>query len=111
MLTTCYTPLMDNYVAMCKQILLEQLADTDIAVYLFGSRAKGTERPTSDIDIALDAKGPVPALVYDKVLHALEHSVIPYKFDVIDMHQISADFKNIILKEGIQWKGYNKNST
>jgi predicted nucleotidyltransferase len=47
---------------------------------LFGSRAKGTERPESDIDIAL--YGSIDELVAEAVAEDLEELPLPYRFDV-----------------------------
>jgi len=44
-------------------------------VILFGSRARGTNSPASDVDI-----------------------------DIVDMHNIPEELKQIILKEGIVWQ-------
>ena len=55
---------------------------------LFGSRAKGTEKPGSDIDLAIKGK----AVTYDTVLQLSdrlnEQLPLPYFFDVINYHSI-----------------------
>jgi len=58
-------------------------------VILFGSRAKGTHKPGSDVDLAL--KG--DALTYETVLGLTdmlnEEKPLPYFFDVVDYQRIS----------------------
>ncbi|MBF0399808.1 MAG: nucleotidyltransferase domain-containing protein [Magnetococcales bacterium] len=49
-------------------------------VLLFGSRAKGSFRPESDIDLAL--VGVANALEAEAVAEALESLPLPYRFDV-----------------------------
>jgi len=49
-------------------------------VKLFGSRAKGNAKPTSDIDLALF--GEVDALQAQAIQAELEDLPLPYKFDV-----------------------------
>jgi len=55
---------------------------------LFGSRAKGTYKPGSDVDLAI--KG--TAVTYDTVLYLAdllnEQKPLPYFFDVIDYQSI-----------------------
>lgn len=55
---------------------------------LFGSRAKGTEKPGSDVDLAIKGK----AVTYDTVLQLSdrlnEQLPLPYFFDVINYHSI-----------------------
>lgn len=69
--------------AIVKEI--ESIKNIDEAL-LFGSRAKGTYNPGSDIDIAL--KG---SLRLNDILNlslALENLNLPYKFDLLDYKKI-----------------------
>lgn len=56
------------------------------AVKLFGSRAKGTDAPGSDIDLAL--WGDVDALCAEAIAAELDELPTPYKFDVKPFHLI-----------------------
>lgn len=49
-------------------------------VILFGSRAKGTHRPNSDVDLALI--GLTGDLAAEAVAEALDNLPLPYRFDV-----------------------------
>jgi len=48
---------------------------------IFGSRAKGTHRLDSDIDIALD--GNISPLEAESIAGDLEEFPLPYRFDVV----------------------------
>lgn len=48
---------------------------------VFGSRALGTERPNSDIDIVL--LGSLAAALVDRIKSDLEGLPVPFKFDVV----------------------------
>ena len=50
------------------------------AVKLFGSRAKGTQRPESDVDLAL--WGDVDALAAEAIAGELDDLPLPYRYDV-----------------------------
>lgn len=65
-------------------------------VVLYGSRAKGTHKPYSDIDITLYGDGLTLAYQQD-VEVALDDLLLPYKFDV----NIYALIKNSALKAHI----------
>lgn len=54
---------------------------------LFGSRAKGTERPGSDVDIALKGEN-LQETVLQVSLFLNQESLLPYEFDIIDYHAI-----------------------
>ena len=64
--------------------------------WIFGSRATGTAKKFSDIDILLDAGSPIPIDVMAKLSQAFEDSILPYKVDIVDAKTISESFlKNI----------------
>lgn len=56
------------------------------AVKLFGSRAKGTHRPYSDVDLAV--YGPLSLLDGEAIALDLEDLLLPYKFDIVVMAQL-----------------------
>lgn len=66
---------------------------------VFGSRAKGTYRHNSDIDIALD--GAISPLEAESVAGELEELSIPYRFDVVALRHIT----NEALREHIERVG------
>lgn len=73
-------------------------------IYLFGSRARGSHKEFSDVDLALDAgKELRPALV-GEARDMLNASNIPLKFDVVDMQAVNQEMQNAIRKDGILWK-------
>lgn len=74
-------------------------------VYLFGSRARGDYTQTSDFDIAIDNGAPISMTEKGQILSMIDALNIPQKVDVVDLHRIPEKFKNVILKEGILWKG------
>lgn len=48
---------------------------------VFGSRAKGTAHPASDIDLALE--GSIDPLQAEAIAQALDELPLPYRFDVV----------------------------
>ncbi len=55
---------------------------------IFGSRAKGTQRTGSDVDIALKGKS-----ITRKIINAISYELneetrMPYKFDILDFNYI-----------------------
>jgi predicted nucleotidyltransferase len=69
-------------------------------VILFGSRAKGTYRNGSDIDLAI--KGNLGFQIITRVSYLLnQESMMPYKFDIINYSKI----QNRTLKEHIDRVG------
>lgn len=77
---------------------------SDSKIYLFGSRAKGRHRETSDVDISIDAGKELSSNLLYKIKDEIEESNIPYFVDVVDFNYVSDEMKNQILKNGILWK-------
>ena len=63
---------------------------------VFGSRATGQYRPTSDIDILVDAGEPVDMLLLGKARGFLSASNLPMRVDIVDWQRIDDDFRNVI---------------
>jgi len=57
-------------------------------VVLYGSRAKGTYKPASDIDITLIGTS-LDLTIQQKIENELDDLLLPYKFDLSIYHQIS----------------------
>ena len=75
-----------------------------VKIYLFGSRARGTYQSSSDIDIALDTGSKIHFLEVTKARKVLEALNIPERIDVLDIHSIEPEMKEIIMKEMKIWK-------
>ena len=75
-----------------KGIVRRVLGHTPADVYLFGSWARGTQRPTSDIDVAIESAEPLPRALLASLREALEESTIPNRVDVVDLAHIPASF-------------------
>jgi len=56
-------------------------------VWLYGSRAKGTAKPYSDIDLALEGKN-LTLEILNNIENALDDLLLPYEFDICILHQI-----------------------
>jgi predicted nucleotidyltransferase len=72
-------------------------------IYLFGSRAKNTERPNSDIDIAVDAQSKIPYAIKTKIVLEFDETTIPLKIDFVDLQTASEKLKSEVLDKGILW--------
>jgi predicted nucleotidyltransferase len=85
-----------DYLELVKTILRKHLPEST-KIYAFGSRAKGTAKPFSDLDLAIDADGKkLPAKVMTNLRSDFEESNLDYKIDIIDFNDISPEFKKIV---------------
>lgn len=72
-------------------------------IYLFGSRAIGKYTKFSDIDLAVDEGKEIEWIRIGEARSMLAESNIPYKIDIVDLHQ-DENLKKRILSEGVLWK-------
>lgn len=86
-----------------RRILREVLGRQDVAVYLFGSWARGEATPRSDIDLAIEPRGPLPPGTLARLRERLEDSHVPYRVDVVDLRGTDPAFRRRILEEGVPW--------
>ena len=75
-------------------------------VILFGSRARGTNSPSADVDLALDTGHLIKLHEIARARVTLDNLPIALEVDIVDMHNIPAELKEIILREGIVWRSY-----
>jgi len=70
---------------------------------LFGSRARGDCRHTSDIDLAIVANRRLAATELAELREAFEESQIPFSIDLVDYASVPASLRLAIDREGIAW--------
>lgn len=72
--------------------------------FIFGSRATGRHKPFSDLDLAIDNCTPLESSLLFKIKDEFEESNLPIRVDVLDIHAISDDFKDLIQKDAVELK-------
>ncbi len=92
--------------AMVRELVLNGLGNLDARVYLFGSWARGQQRPSSDIDVAIEAVHGVPQSTLIMIRDSLEESRVPYRVDIVDLAKAGREFGEAVKKEGILWRDY-----
>ncbi len=88
-----------DHLATVNAILFAEVPDYE--VWAFGSRAKWTAKDSSDLDLALASKEPVPAKRLRRLQRAFEESYLPLKVDVVDLSKVSPEFYALIEEQHI----------
>jgi len=94
----------ENILKQVKETVLKSIEKAPARVYLFGSWARGDERVTSDIDIAIEPMGVISPLLLQNLREELEESHIPHNVDVVDTREADSKLIENIMREGILWK-------
>ena len=72
-----------------------------IEVWAFGSRAKGTARKYSDLDLAVITDRSLPLDLGARLREAFSEFDLPYRVDVIDWASIDETFRRLIEREKV----------
>ena len=82
--------------------LVQQLSEEPSVqrVLLFGSRARGTARDRSDIDLAIDAPG-ASEQEWDRIAVAVDEAETLLRIDLIRLDEASGDFREETEREGV----------
>jgi predicted nucleotidyltransferase len=72
-----------------------------MSVLVFGSRINGKAGKFSDVDLAINSQGKLPANTILELKEAFSESDLPIKVDVVDISDISKEFRDIIKKKYI----------
>ncbi|MBA3065727.1 nucleotidyltransferase domain-containing protein [bacterium] len=89
------------------EILSDFAKSENAKIFIFGSRARGDNYPASDIDVGIlfepgagDERFKI-SLIREK----FENSNIPQKVDVMNLNEVSENFKSEIMRDAVPWKG------
>ena len=70
-------------------------------VWAFGSRAKGTAKPYSDLDLAVITEQPLALSDRAALVDAFAESDLPWRVDVVDWASTSESFRRIIERDRV----------
>lgn len=79
------------------KIISHILAKYPYTFYAFGSRAKGTPKPLSDLDLCYFEDIPINALAH--LAEDFEESNLPYKVDIVDWKSCDEVFRGLIQRD------------
>ena len=71
-------------------------------VRLFGSRARGTSKPYSDLDLVIMGDTPTPLTTMGQLHEAFANSDLPWRVDLVDWADTSPNFRAHIASHSTQ---------
>jgi len=88
-----------DHLKIVQEILKKYLPGKKILV--FGSRAKGTAKNTSDLDLCVMDNQPLPFNLLAHLRDAFSESDLPYQVDIVDWASLDHAFQAIVQKNGL----------
>jgi predicted nucleotidyltransferase len=86
-----------------RELVSGRLEGIPSKVYLIGSCARGDDKRSSDIDIAIETLQPTPKALIADIRDMLEQSDVPFFVDVFDFTQLDENYRTQIEKDGVLW--------
>jgi len=83
--------------AIVRNILQQHAVDYE--VWAFGSRAKGTAKPYSDLDLAIITSEPLSLRQGAALADAFADSELPWRVDIVDWATTDPAFRRIIERD------------
>lgn len=81
-------------IALIKKIVYSILDPKLYSVFIFGSRATGTDQKFSDIDIGIEGQV-LHANVRLEIEEAFEESDLPYNVEIVDFSRVRKNFREV----------------
>ncbi len=82
------------------KIVKDILTNYPFKVLVFGSRAKGTAKNLSDLDLVI--LDDIDKSTYRKIMDEFEESNLPFKVDLIIWNKIDSNFQNHIKNDLVE---------
>jgi len=76
-------------------------------IWVFGSRVKGTARPGSDLDLAVDIGAPLPFSTKARLADELDEAKLSFNVDIVDLATVSPEFRASIDAHKIALPGFD----
>ncbi|MGK5083158.1 nucleotidyltransferase domain-containing protein [Bdellovibrionota bacterium FG-1] len=67
--------------------------------WVFGSRARGTHRPYSDLDLLIESTPPISPRQKELLQEAFEESDLPFKVDLVISENLLEAYRKNIMEE------------
>ena len=84
---------------LVRTLIIEKLQAAGCDVWVFGSRARGTHREFSDLDICFSAKSQLPTGLLSEIKEATEDSNIPVKVEIGPWEDLADDYRQNIVRD------------
>jgi predicted nucleotidyltransferase len=76
-------------------------------VWVFGSRAKGAAKRSSDLDLAIDCNTSLSRVIAVPLADAFEEAPVAFNVDLVDLHSITPEFSALIDAHKIALPGFD----
>lgn len=94
----------NEYISKLRKVTTTLFKDDKVKIILFGSRARGDNYSSSDVDIGIIPLGSIDKGKTVLLKEKVENMNIPYKVEVVNFSEVSEEFKKDAMKGAVVWK-------
>lgn len=84
--------LSEDQIQFLRAQILKPLERFKVSVWVYGSRAKGTHHPFSDVDIMVQGPAEV-GVALAEIRESLSRSNFPFKVDLVDYREFATSYR------------------
>lgn len=88
-----------DHLALVREVLRRHVPDREVRA--FGSRATGTAKETSDLDLVIVGDGPLEFATLAALRDDFSDSNLPYRVDIVDWATVDEAFRRIIERDQV----------
>lgn len=77
-----------------EKTLIQKIKASGNKAFIFGSRAKGSHHPFSDVDILIEDFNLINKSVISDAIEKMEESTFPYKVDVVFLSELAESYRD-----------------
>ena len=96
----------NKYIVKLRKSIIDFFRHDRVKIVLFGSRARGDNSVFSDVDIGVIPAGELNRRRITLLQEKIEELNIPYKVEIVNLSEVSDEFKQEALKEAVIWKDW-----
>lgn len=94
----------NKYILKLKKVVIDFFKYDRVKIILFGSRARGDNCISSDVDIGIIPYGKFEGEKITLLREKIENLNIPYKVELVKFTEVSEDFEKEALRKAVIWK-------
>lgn len=94
----------NDKISELKRLTLALFKDAKVKIILFGSRARGDNYSSSDVDIGIIPLGSIDEGKIALLKEKMENMNIPYKVEVVNFSEVSEEFEKEAMRGAVVWK-------
>lgn len=90
------TPNLPTRLLRALQTLARTYQEQGLKLFIFGSFARGDQRPTSDLDLGVEWSGERDPRTFTRLYEAIQELPTIRKIELVDFSQVDSAFKNVV---------------